>query len=82
MDNIEFTHPKYYWSHTIAPTGLTFYNGKEFPTWKCDILLSGLSRGSLWRIHLENNDVVCLEELTDAKNGKLLKIENAAAKKG
>jgi len=63
MEDIKFTDPKYYWLQTIAPTGLTFYNGNDFPTWKGDIILSGLSRGSLWRIHLENNEVVSLEEL-------------------
>jgi glucose/arabinose dehydrogenase len=49
---------------TIAPTGLCFYNGNDFPEWKGDIILSGLSRGSLWRIHLdENREVDRLEEL-------------------
>ncbi|MEL6867324.1 MAG: PQQ-dependent sugar dehydrogenase, partial [Bacteroidota bacterium] len=63
MEGIEFKDPKYTWLQTIAPTGLVFYYGKEFPNWKGDIILSGLSRGSLWRIRLEGEEVVSLEEL-------------------
>lgn len=63
MENTQFTAPKHYWAQTIAPTGLTFYEGNEFPNWKGDLILSGLSRGSLWRIRLEKNEVVSLEEL-------------------
>ncbi|MCI4669200.1 MAG: PQQ-dependent sugar dehydrogenase [Bacteroidia bacterium] len=63
IKNAQFTPPKYYWLQTIAPSGLTSYHGDEFPQWKGDLILSGLSRGSLWRIHLEDNEVVSLEEL-------------------
>ena len=63
MEGVQFTKPTYYWLQTIAPTGLTFYDGKEFPSWKGDLILSALSRGSLWKIRLENDDVISLEEL-------------------
>jgi len=63
IEGITFVDPKHYWWQTIAPTGLTFYEGNEFPQWHGDIILSGLSRGSLWRINMENNEVVSLEEL-------------------
>jgi len=63
MDNETFTDPVHYWLQTIAPTGLTFYTGKEFPHWNGDIILSGLSRGSLWRIQLDDDEVISVEEL-------------------
>ena len=63
IDNAEFVEPKHYWLQTIAPTGLTFYTGSGFPSWYGDIILPGLSRGSLWRIRLENQQVVSVEEL-------------------
>ncbi len=63
MEGTAFTEPVHYWLQTIAPTGLVFYTGKAFPGWNGDIILSGLSRGSLWRIHLEENQVISLEEL-------------------
>ena len=55
--------PHHFWLQTIAPTGLVFYTGKEFNAWKGNLILSGLSRGSLWRIQLEGTSVVSVEEL-------------------
>ncbi len=58
-----FTDPKWYWLQTVAPTGLTFYTGDEFPQWKDNLFVSGLSRGSLWRVVLEGETITSLEEL-------------------
>ncbi|TPN87985.1 PQQ-dependent sugar dehydrogenase [Aquimarina algicola] len=64
--NIEgavFTNPTWYWRHTVAPTGLVFYTGNEFPEWKNDLLITGLSRGSFWRFRIENDTIKSTEEL-------------------
>lgn len=58
-----YTAPRHYWLQTVAPTGLTFYTGTEFPSWRGNLLVPGLSRGSLWRITLQGNTVVSAEEL-------------------
>lgn len=58
-----FTDPIHSWDQTIAPTGLTFYSGSEFPQWEGNIILPGLSKGSLWRVIIENDEVVGKEEL-------------------
>ncbi|MBQ4822065.1 PQQ-dependent sugar dehydrogenase [Aquimarina sp. MMG016] len=58
-----YSDPVWYWQHTVAPTGLIFYTGDEFPEWKNDLLVPGLSRGSLWRFRIENNTVKSAEEL-------------------
>ena len=58
-----YTNPVWYWQHTVAPTGLTFYTGDEFPTWKGNLFVSGLSKGSLWRMTIENETVKNAEEL-------------------
>ena len=58
-----YTDPIWYWLQTVAPTGLAFYTGDEFPLWKNDLIVPGLSRGSLWRIHLEGETVKRMEEL-------------------
>ena len=100
-DNVTLTPPKWYWQHTVAPTGLVFYTGTEFPEWHHNLLLTGLSGGSLWRFRIEGEAVKSAEELflderdrarnialspggtlyviTDAPNGKLLRIRNANA---
>ena len=59
----DFTDPKWFWPHTVAPTGLCFYNGDEFPTWKDNLIVPGLSRGSLWRFVIRDNEVQSAEEL-------------------
>ncbi len=60
---IVFTEPAYFWDHTVAPTGLTFYSGNEFPLWKGNLIVPGLSKGSLWRMIIENDTIVGAEEL-------------------
>ncbi len=57
------TEPVWFWRHTVAPTGLTFYSGDEFPTWKGSLFISGLSKGSLWRMTVEGETVKNAEEL-------------------
>ncbi|MFK8162140.1 MAG: PQQ-dependent sugar dehydrogenase [Lewinella sp.] len=61
--NVVTTRPSWYWLQTVAPTGLAWYFGDEFPDWKGDLLVPGLSRGSLWRVRIEGETVKSLEEL-------------------
>ena len=63
LEGVTFTDPIWYWRQTVAPTGLTFYTGNEFPEWKNNLFVSGLSRGSLWRVRIEGETVKSLEEL-------------------
>ena len=62
-ENVTFTQPRWYWQHTVAPTGPVFYTGNEFPEWENDLLVPGLSRGSLWRFRIEDETVKSAEEL-------------------
>ncbi len=63
IDGATFTPPTWFWHHTVAPTGLTFYTGDEFPGWKNNLLVPGLSRGSLWRFRIEGETIKSAEEL-------------------
>ncbi len=58
-----FTSPAWSWKQTVAPTGLTFYTGSEFPEWHGDLFVAGLSRGSLWRIRTADGDIANMEQL-------------------
>ncbi len=60
---LTFKDPVFYWDKTVAPTGLTFYTGRAFPQWYGDLIVPGLSKGSLWRMKIENDKVVSAEEL-------------------
>lgn len=63
LDNPVYTDPRHYWKQTVAPTGLVFYTGNEFPLWRGNLIVPGLSRGSLWRMVLDGNTIVSAEEL-------------------
>ncbi len=63
MEERSFFPPKWSWYKTIAPTGLTFYTGTEFPQWKNNLIVPGLSRGNFWRMVIEDNQIISVEEL-------------------
>lgn len=63
LEGVLFTPPVWFWPHTVAPTGLTFYTGDEFPNWKNNLIVPGLSKGSLWRFQVANDTIQSAEEL-------------------
>lgn len=62
-EDIAFESPVHFWDQTVAPTGLTFYSGQEFAQWEDDLIVPGLSKGSLWRMEISDGKVVAAEEL-------------------
>lgn len=63
LDNPVYTDPQHYWLQTVAPTGLCFYTGTQFPNWQGNLIVPGLSRGSLWRMVLDGDTIKSAEEL-------------------
>jgi len=49
--------PVYYWDPVIAPSGLAFYDGKLFPTWRGSALVGALRDESLVRLTLAEGKV-------------------------
>jgi len=43
------------WTPVIAPTGMVFYQGREFADWRGDILLTGLVSTGLVRVRLQGD---------------------------
>jgi glucose/arabinose dehydrogenase len=72
--NDTFTDPVWSWLHTVAPTGLVFYTGDEFPLWKNNLLVAGLSRGSLWRMTIDGDTIRSAEELFVNDRKRLRKV--------
>ncbi len=60
---LTFDDPIFYWDKTVAPTGLTFYTGTAFPSWHGSLIVPGLSKGSLWRMEVSDNQITTAEEL-------------------
>ncbi len=55
--------PVYFWTPSIAPSGMAFYTGKAFPAWKGDVLVGAMSGRQLVRLQLKNGKVVGEEKL-------------------
>ena len=51
----EFSAPKVSWNPVISPAGLMIYSGDQFPQWKGDAFIGGLSSKSLVRIEFDGS---------------------------
>jgi len=49
----EFAAPAVFWNPVISPSSLMFYSGSEFPDWRGDAFVGGLSSESLVRIEFD-----------------------------
>jgi glucose/arabinose dehydrogenase len=52
----EFTAPKAWWTPVISPAGFVIYDGSEFPDWKGNGFIGGLSSQSLLRIEFDGEE--------------------------
>ena len=55
--------PAYYWDPSIAPGGMTLYDGAMFPGWRGNLLVAALKDKHIARLVLEGNRVVGEERL-------------------
>jgi aldose sugar dehydrogenase len=46
------------WTPTIAPSGITFYTGKQFPDWNNHLFVTGLAGEALRRLETDGDTVV------------------------
>ncbi|HKO81967.1 MAG TPA: PQQ-dependent sugar dehydrogenase [Chitinophagaceae bacterium] len=76
-----YTEPVWSWLHTVAPTGLHFYSGNEFAVWNRNLLVGGLSRGSLWRMVIEGETIKSAEELFTDDRLRIRKVVQSPAGK-
>jgi glucose/arabinose dehydrogenase len=53
--------PVYYWDPVIAPSGMLFYTGDKYPSWKGSIFVGGLASTALVRLVVRNDSVVTEE---------------------
>lgn len=55
--------PINHWTPSIAPSGVTIYQGEAFPEFNGDLLVSGLSGRGVFRLDLEEGEVVADQRL-------------------
>jgi glucose/arabinose dehydrogenase len=58
----ETAQPVYYWDPVIAPSGMAYYEGDEFPQWQDAFLVGGLVAQSVVVVHIGDDDQVEAEE--------------------
>jgi aldose sugar dehydrogenase len=63
--------PIYYWDPVIAPSGLTFYQGKLFPQWKNSVFVGGLRAQLLDRLTLSGDKVANEEPLLVEQHSRI-----------
>ena len=63
--------PVYFWTPDIAPAGIAFYNGREFPSWRGNLFVSELVGRALVRLVLANDRVVSEERLLTDLNSRI-----------
>jgi glucose/arabinose dehydrogenase/cytochrome c5 len=55
--------PLYYWTPSIAPSGMALYTGDAFPKWKDNIFIGAMSGQQLVRLQMNGERVVAEEKL-------------------
>ncbi|KAA5606190.1 PQQ-dependent sugar dehydrogenase [Roseospira marina] len=63
--------PVYYWDPSIAPSGMTIYDGAAFPEWRGDIFVGALKFRLLARLEMDGDRVVAEERLLTDELGRI-----------
>ncbi len=63
--------PLYYWDPSIAPSGMAFYRGDEFPEWRGDLLAGALKYQLLARLVLQGEEVAEEERYLQGVLGRI-----------
>ena len=63
--------PLTYWVPSIAPSGMAFYSGEQFPEWQGDLFVGSLKFRHLHHIKLKGNKVVSQHELLSDRDERI-----------
>ncbi len=67
----DMVEPIAYWVPSIAPAGMTYYDGELFPEWRGDLFIAALVEKSIRRLELDDGIVVNQEILFDDLNVRM-----------
>jgi len=71
--------PIHYWvPKSIAPSGMAFYDGNQFPDWRGDLFLGALRDQMLVRLEIEGEKVIQEEHLLKGKLGRIRNVKIGA----
>ncbi len=63
--------PVLHWTPSIAPSGMTFYDGDRFPGWQGDLFAGALAGRHLRRVRLDGERAVAQEVLLQDRVGRV-----------
>lgn len=63
--------PLWYWVPSIAPSGMAFYDGTEFPEWQGDLFVGALAGSMLVRYEVEGDRIISEEELLTERGDRI-----------
>jgi glucose/arabinose dehydrogenase len=63
--------PVYFWTPSVAPSGMTFYSGRLFPAWQGNLFVATLAGKHVSRLVLEGDRVVGEERLLTALDTRM-----------
>lgn len=72
----DMEQPLFYWTPSIAPSGLAIVDSEKYPEWQGSLLVGSLKFSYLERLVIENNEVVKREKLFEDL-GRLRNVKQA-----
>ena len=63
--------PVYFWTPSVAPSGMTFYTGRLFPAWSGDLFVAALAGKHVARLVLDGDRVIGEERLLTALDTRM-----------
>ena len=69
--------PLYYWTPSIAPSGMMLYTSDRFPQWQGNLFNGALALTHLNRLVIEDGRVIHEERLLDDKNWRIRGVEQS-----
>ena len=63
--------PLYYWTPSIAPSGMAFYTGDKFPGWRNNLFVGSLKFQLLVRLELNGTEIIREKRLLKGKLGRI-----------
>jgi glucose/arabinose dehydrogenase len=68
--------PIHHWTPSIAPSGMAFYTGDRFPSWRGDLFVGALRDQMLVRLKFDGERVVDQEQLLKGSIGRIRDVRN------
>lgn len=74
FDHDGFHAPDWVWTPSIAPSGMTLYDGTLFADWRGDLLISALAGQAVHRLDIEGEVVVGEERLLSERGQRIRQV--------